>query len=191
MGKRIAASPGGVGSRYIIGLLAERGLSSKIVLVNVPTDAQPAALLRGEVDAVVDVSGALYSLPCFQVIDRAKDHPGLAGNNVTVGSEAFLNSHPGFVQIWNDTLCRAVRDISAQPHDYYRFLHTRIRYPEAILCHIYPLEMYRPGPFPTNGLDALNNTKAFLLSQHLIRDDFSIESWRVDPAPNPPAISGP
>lgn len=198
VGKKVAYSAGSNGTYYAYALLAEAGLLDKVTLVNVDYTGTAAALLHGDIDAGVNLQGTVFNPQdngdqVYRVLDYARNHPDLTASTVTESSESFLTAHPDFIAAWNQARAAAIADIQVHPDDYYRFQTSRLKfYPEATVRGIYPLTMFNPDPLPAEGATVLGRTKNFLLSQHLIKDDFAITEWAAAPfsSPSAPVTSG-
>jgi len=178
-GKVVATSKGSYMHRYLAGLLAEKGLSSKVTLVHLlPADAQ-AALDRGDIAAY---AAPVQSAPLLvkngaKVLDRASQHPGLSGSSVTVVTESFLEKHPDFPERWNQLRTRAVAEVVSQPERYYAFHAETVRLPLEVVKQGFALSLFRPEPVASSGRELLEGTKRFLVSQGLAQRDFSLDSW--------------
>ncbi len=145
-----------------------------------PSEAQ-AALERGDVAAMVAATGTgpLLKSKGYPVIDEATKHPDLPGTSVTVATEGFLAKHPDFPKKWNQIKQASVKNIKANPEAYYKF-HTEVSgYPIDVIKASFPLEQFPEEPFPTQGLQLLEGTKKFLVSQKLAKSDFKLNDWIV------------
>ncbi|MBW4596551.1 MAG: ABC transporter substrate-binding protein [Brasilonema angustatum HA4187-MV1] len=180
-GQKVATSKGSYLHRYLIGLLQKSGLSDRVTVVHLlPSEAQ-AALERGDVAAIAAATGTgpLLKSKGYPVIDEATKHPDLPGTSVTVATEAFLAKHPDFPQKWNQIKQASVKNIKANPEAYYKF-HTEVSgYPIDVIKASFPVEQFPEEPFPTRGLQLLEGTKKFLVSQKLANSDFKLNDWIV------------
>lgn len=181
-GQKVATSKGSYLHRYLIGLLQKSGLSDGGVTVVhlLPSEAQ-AALERGDVAAMVAATGTgpLLKSKGYPVIDEATKHPDLPGTSVTVATEGFLAKHPDFPQKWNQIKQASVKNIKANPEAYYKF-HTEVSgYPIDVIKASFPIQQFPEEPFPTQGLQLLEGTKKFLVSQKLAESDFKLNDWIV------------
>lgn len=178
-GKVVATSKGSYMHRYLAGLLAERGLLSKVTLVHLlPADAQ-AALERGDVAAYAAPASTAPLLVAkgAKMIDRAADHPGLSGSSVTVVTESFLSKHPTFPKRWNELRARAVADVLSDSERYYAFHAETVRLPVDVAKQGYPLALFKSEPLTADGRSLLEGTKRFLVAQGLAQRDFEIAGW--------------
>lgn len=180
-GQKVATSKGSYLHRYLIGLLQKSGLSDRVTVVHLlPSEAQ-AALERKDVAAIAAATGTgpLLKSQGYPVIDEATKHPDLPGTSVTVATEAFLAKHPDFPQKWNQIKQASVKNIKANPEAYYKF-HTEVSgYPIDVIKASFPVEQFPEEPFPTSGLQLLEGTKKFLVSQKLAKSDFKLNDWIV------------
>lgn len=180
-GQKVATSKGSYLHRYLIGLLQKSGLSDRVTVVHLlPSEAQ-AALERGDVAAIAAATGTgpLLKSKGYPVIDEATKHPDLPGTSVTVATEAFLAKHPDFPQKWNQIKQASVKNIKANPEAYYKFHAEVSGYPIDVIKASFPVEQFPEEPFPTQGLQLLEGTKKFLVSQKLANSDFKLNDWIV------------
>jgi NitT/TauT family transport system substrate-binding protein/sulfonate transport system substrate-binding protein len=180
-GQKVATSKGSYMHRYVIGLLQKSGIADKVKLVHLlPNEAQ-AALERGDIAAIAAPTGTgpLLQSKGFPVIDEAINHPDLPGTSVTVVTEAFLAQHPDLPQKWNQIKQAAVKDIKANPEEYYKF-HAQVSgYPVGIVKASIAIEQFPEEPIPAKGIQLLQGTKQFLVSQKLVKSDFELKDWIV------------
>lgn len=179
VGKRIPVYQGTNQMHYVYGVLTEHGILDKVQIVNMSLsgDAVSAALQRGDIAAASVQNAAVYLARGFRAIDSSWDHPGLSGNSPIVASEDFVTAHPDFPRVFNEVRAQAVADIKAHPDAYYDYLAKHFPYPRDLLPDIYPLSTLEADPFPAGSLEALDGLKKFLIDQHIVRTDFSINDW--------------
>lgn len=178
-GQKVATSKGSYMHRYLLGLLQESGLSKAVTVVHLlPRDAQ-AALERGDIAAYAAPvgSGPLLVSQGFPVIDEAAKHANLSGTSVAVATEEFLAKHPDFPKQWSQAIAQSVRDLKANPQEYYKFHAEVSRYPVDIVQASYPIEQFPEEPFSSKGLELLEGTKNFLVSQKLAQSNFPLTDW--------------
>lgn len=180
-GQKVATSRGSYMHRYLLGLLQESGLTQNVTVVHLlPRDAQ-VALERGDVAAFAAPTGLgpLLLSKGFPLIDEAAKHPNLSGTSVTVSTQAFLAQHPDLPQKWNQIAQEAVKDIKANQGAYYKFHAEATGYPIDVVKASYPLDQFPEEPLPAKGLELLEGTKKFLVSQKLAKSDFKLTDWAV------------
>jgi NitT/TauT family transport system substrate-binding protein/sulfonate transport system substrate-binding protein len=180
-GQKVATSKGSYMHRYLIGLLQKSGIADQVTVVHLlPNDAQ-AALERGDVAAIAASTGTgpLLQSKGFSVIDEAIKHPDLPGTSVTVVTEAFLAKHPDLPQKWNEIKQAAVKDIKAKPEAYYKFHAEVSGYPINVVKASFSIQQFPEEPIPAKGLQLLQGTKQFLVSQKLAKSDFQLTGWIV------------
>ena len=180
-GKTVATSKGSYMNRYLTGLLLEKGLKDKVKFAHLlPADAQ-AALDHGDIAAYAAPAqtAPLFVAKGARVLDRASEHTGLLGTSVTVVTDAFLTQHPDFPSIWNGARRRAVNELKQRPSEYYAYHAQTVRLPLDLVKTGYPLSLFEPEPLTGRGLELLEGTKRFLLSQGLAHQDLSINEWAV------------
>ncbi|BAY49555.1 aliphatic sulfonates ABC transporter substrate-binding protein [Scytonema sp. HK-05] len=180
-GQKVATAKGSYMHRYLIGLLQKSGIDKQVTVVHLLTSEAQAALERGDVAAIAAATGAgpLLHKKGYPVIDEAIKHPDLPGTSVTVVTEAFLTKHPDLPQKWNQIKQQAVKDIKANSEEYYKFNAQVSGYPIDIVKASYSLDQFPEEPIPTKGLQLLEGTKKFLVSQKLAKSDFQLTDWII------------
>ncbi|SRR5579883_1172782 len=182
-GKKVATSKGSYMHRYLIGLLQKSGIAEQVTVVHLlPNDAR-VALERGDVAAIAAPTGTgpILKSKGFPVIDEAVKHPDLPGTSATVITEAFLAKHPDLPKRWNQVKREAVKDINANPEEYYKFHAQVSKYPIDVVKASLSVKQFPEEPFSTQGLQLLEGTKKFLLSQKLAKSDFKLSDWIFTP----------
>lgn len=177
-GKRVGLPRGSYLHRYFAGL-KDQGVIKDVEEVHLfPRDAQPA-LERGDIAAYTAPTGLGPQLKAqgLKVIDQASQH-GLEGNSVIVASENFLKAHPGFAAAFDHAREQGARDLHANPDAYYTYYLTTTAFSEPVVRESWPVSSFNIDAFPQQGLDLLEGTKAFLLSNGLAKEDFSIADWQ-------------
>ncbi|MCW3059150.1 MAG: aliphatic sulfonate transporter substrate-binding protein [Capsulimonas sp.] len=174
-GKTVGTSKGTAWSRYLFGLLAEKGLTKDVKVVHLPSDAGPA-LLHGDIAAYAG-SGPQLLAQGFRSIDDSSQHPELQGTSVTVVTEDYLAKHPQFPTVWNKAHLAAVSDVLAHPSAYYQFEADVTKQPLSVVKLSSSVSRFTRQPFTERGLQLLSGTKAFLIDQRLARQDFDVKAW--------------
>ncbi|MGO3743196.1 ABC transporter substrate-binding protein [Kerstersia sp.] len=177
-GKRVGLPRGSYLHRYFAGL-KDQGVIKDVEEVHLfPRDAQPA-LERGDIAAYTAPTGLGPQLKAqgLKVIDQASQH-GLEGNSVIVASESFLQAHPGFASAFDQAREQGARDLHANPDAYYTYYLTTTAFSEPVVRESWPVSSFNIEAYPQQGLDLLEGTKAFLLSNGLAKQDFSIAEWQ-------------
>lgn len=180
-GQKVATSKGSYMHRYLIGLLQKSGISDRVTVIHLlPSEAQ-AALERGDVAAIAASTGTgpLLQAKGYPVLDEAVKHPDLPGTSVTVATEAFLAKHPDFPQKWNQIKQASVKDIQANSEAYYKFHADVSGYPLDVVKASFPITQFPVEPLPDRGVQLLEGTKKFLISQKLAESDFKLNDWFV------------
>ncbi len=178
-GQKVATSKGSYMHRYLIGLLQKAGISDRVKVIHMlPSEAQ-AALERGDVAAIAASTGTgpLLKAKGYPVIDEAIQHPDLRGTSVTVATEDFLAKHPDLPQKWNQIKQASVKDIQANPEAYYKFHADVSGYPLDVVKASFPITQFPVEPLPDQGVQLLEGTKKFLVSQKLAQSDFKLDDW--------------
>lgn len=183
-GKTVGAAKGSNMARYLLGLLAEKGLTNQVRIVHLLPGDSEAALDRGSIAAYPSTNGPLMELHGLKVIDEAKDHPDLLGTGVTVVNDSFLAAHPGFADAWNKARVLGIQDISKHEDEYYRGLAARVHLPVDIYRKTFPAAVFASEPVSERGITLLGGTKTFLRDQHLLKHDFALNDWIFDDKSN-------
>lgn len=177
VGKKVAMGFASNTWHWVQGLLVRERLFDKVETINVTGNEGEAALLRGDIDAMAVNFGPMYVKRGFRILAEAKNYRGLAGLYITVGSDDYLKKHPQFAAVWNDVMAQAVIDMNKHPDEFYKFMATTSKLPEWALRELYPLTLWNTDPLPKRGLESLELTKAFVLEQRVMRQDFSLTDW--------------
>ncbi|MBR8836475.1 MAG: ABC transporter substrate-binding protein [Stigonema ocellatum SAG 48.90 = DSM 106950] len=178
-GQKVGTSKGSYMHRYLLGLLQKNGIAENVTVVHLLPSVAQAALQRGDVAAIAAPTGTgpILVSKGFPVIDEAAKHPDLPGTSATVITETFLANHPDFPKKWNQIKLEAVKDIKANPEEYYKF-HAQVSgYPINIVKASLDIGQFPEEPFSGEGLQLLEGTKKFLVSQKLAKSDFKLSDW--------------
>jgi sulfonate transport system substrate-binding protein len=179
IGKTVAAPTDTVRYRFIYGLLADEGLLGKVTLSNLGTPESIAALRSGAVDAisVTGTQAAQLAADGYPVLDKASNHPDLLSTEQTTALQSFLDSHPGFATAWGNALAKTNSDLRAHPEAYWQNSSTYDRVDVKLESIGDPVDAYNVTPFPQAGIEQLESTYDFLVSQKLIQQPFSVDTW--------------
>ena len=180
-GKVVAVALGSYMHRYVIGLLKEAGIqkTTKVVYM-LPRDGD-AALERGSVAAFAAPinTGPLLVSKGFPLIDEAAQHPSLLGSSVIVASNKSLQQNPSLGAAWHRARRAALQDIRKDPERYYAFHADVSGFPVEAVKASYPLSQFPEEAYPSAWLQSLEDVKTFLRGENLIRQDFSVNDWKV------------
>ena len=186
-GKNIGVPKGSYIDRYLQGALAEQGITANLIHLY-PAD-QEAPLNSGEIDGAA-LPGVIPSVALqtfegkgFHLVDSVyRDHPDLAGTSVTVSSDQFLEKNPDFAATWQQLHASSVLYAKANWEEYLQFELGNSKAPEAAVRAAANPEGYSEEPFPARAVELLTGTKAFLVEQGSIEEDFELDSWLQRPA---------
>jgi len=176
-GKSVGTQKGSVMGRFLLQDLAQNGLTGQVTIVHLSQDLAEAALRRGDIDAYAGGYGPLEETRGFRVIDQAKNHPGFESTGLTIVRQDFLDAHPGFATAWNKARVAGVESIKANLPAYNSQQAAIAQLPLDVYKKLYPTTNFVTETFPARGVVELNGTKEFLKSQHLLKNDFSIDDW--------------
>jgi NitT/TauT family transport system substrate-binding protein/sulfonate transport system substrate-binding protein len=180
-GQTVTRPQGSYMDRYLQGLLAEKGLTSKVHLT--------AMLLPQGIPAVESGALAAIALPAWEagpllshgsaVIAKSTDTPNLQGTEVTIATNKILAAHPNVAQIWNGARLKAIAYAKAHAAEFYAFedkadnLKTPAEAEQFLPLSLYPAANYTPA-----GLKLLRGTLNFLVSEKEATA-FSIDGWKA------------
>jgi NitT/TauT family transport system substrate-binding protein/sulfonate transport system substrate-binding protein len=179
-GRKVGVAVGSYMHRYLLGTLKQAGVLGQVSVVYLlGKDAEPA-LERGDLAgyaAQIEL-GPLLASKGYPVIDEAAKHPTLRGSSVIVATDKALERWPALPAAWHRARSAALQAIRRDPAAYHAFHARTTGFPLAAVQASYPLEQFPDQPFPATGLQLLAHTKAFLLEQRLVRQDFDLTQWR-------------
>lgn len=180
-GKTVATAKGSYMYRYLLGLLVKHNLKDEVDLIHMlPPDAQ-ASLEKGDIAAYAapTFNGPKLAKNNFPIIQQAiVDSPELAGTSVTIGTNAFIKENPKFLEVWRATRTTAIKDLKENLDAYYKYYAEVSKQDLDVVIASYSEKVFNEESFPEEGLSLLEGTKAFLVEEELMRNDFSIEDWR-------------
>jgi sulfonate transport system substrate-binding protein len=180
-GQTVTRPQGSYMDRYLQGLLAQKGLTSKVHLT--------AMLLPQGIPAVESGALAAIALPAWEagpllshgsaVIAKSTDTPDLQGTEVTIATNKILAAHPNVAALWNSARLKAIAYAKAHPAEFYAFedkadgLKTPAQAEQYLPLSLYPAANYTPA-----GLKLLQGTLNFLVSEKEATA-FSIDGWKA------------
>jgi sulfonate transport system substrate-binding protein len=180
-GQTVTRPQGSYMDRYLQGLLAEKGLTSKVRLT--------AMLLPQGVPAVEHGSLAAIALPAWEtgpllssganVIAKSTDTPNLQGTEVTIATNKILAAHPNVAKVWNAARLKAIAYSKAHADEFYAFevKADGLKTP-AQAKQFLPLSLYPPANYTPAGLKLLQGTLNFLVSEKEA-SAFSLDGWKA------------
>ncbi|MEU8307388.1 ABC transporter substrate-binding protein [Actinomadura sp. NPDC048955] len=178
-GKRIGVQTGSYIHRYLLGALERAGVRPKEI-IHMYTPAIIAALEKNAIDAggLVSADQAAQEKKGYRSIDIAsRDHPDLLGTSVTVVTEKYLAGHRDIVQVWQKAETKAARVAKADWPGYTAYVAETGGYAPDISVKTTLKDQLPDEPFPAEGLELLDGTKAFLVQQALVKKDYTLDSW--------------
>lgn len=180
-GKTVATAKGSYMYRYLLGLLVKHNLKDEVDLIHMlPPDAQ-ASLEKGDIAAYAapTFNGPKLAKNNFPIIQQAiVDSPELAGTSVTISTNAFIKENPKFLEVWRATRTTAIKDLKENLDAYYKYYAEVSKQDLDVVIASYSEKVFNEESFPEEGLSLLEGTKAFLVKEELMRNDFSIDDWR-------------
>ena len=181
-GKTIAVQQGSYLDRYVQGLLAEKGLLSKVRRVAMLTAQSTPAFEAGSLDAIIAQPTTLPTLEKtgkkYNVIAESETTPTLEGTQTTIVANSELAAHPGFASAWNTVRVKSVRYAQAHASEYYAWAAAQASTTAALEEETAPLSAYPIPNFTAAGTKQLQGTLDFLVAQQEAKS-FSIQSWEL------------
>lgn len=180
-GKVVGVALGSYMHRFVLGLLKLQGLSGKVKVVHMlPRDGAPA-LERGDVAAFAAPNnlGPLLISQGFPVLAEALQTPQLLGTSVVVAAPKLLERVPQLPAAWVRARNAALKEIRTDSEAYYAFHAEASGFPLQAVKAAIPLSNLPDQSYPQQGLNLIAQAKRFLLEEKLIRNDFSVEQWRI------------
>jgi sulfonate transport system substrate-binding protein len=181
-GQTVARPVGSYMDRYLQGVLAQNGLTSKVHLTAMlPPQAIPAAE-NGSIDAV--------ALPAWEVapiiaaggvvVAKSETTPSIQGTGVTIATTKVLSAHPSLPKDWNAVRLKAIAYAKANPSAFYAFeaKANGIKAGAAAAKSFLPLSIYPAANYTPTGLKMLNSTLNFLVAEKEA-NAFSINGWKA------------
>jgi len=180
-GQTVTRQQGSYMDRYLQGLLAERGLASRVKLVAMLSAQGLPAFESGQVGGIVLQPTQAVTLlnKGYNVVAESTTTPSLQGTGLTVISDTLLKQDPKLVSVWNQAREEAIAYAIAHPAAYYAYAAKLIPGGTPAEAEKYSsLSQYRVQPFTAAGLSQLQGTLNFLVSVHEAKP-FSISGWEA------------
>jgi ABC-type nitrate/sulfonate/bicarbonate transport system substrate-binding protein len=180
-GKTVATQQGSYMQRYLVGLLKADGLTSSVKVTFLLANAAQQALQSGDIAAYAApvITGPLLQSKGFQVIDKASDHPGLAGNSYITISDAAAKKYPDLASAFDAGYAQAAAAFASDPSAYYAFAAQRTGLAQAVIAASYPAGTFADPALTPADLAAATSTLQFLVAQKLAASSFDVDSWAV------------
>jgi sulfonate transport system substrate-binding protein len=178
-GKTVATQQGSYMHRYLVSLLAQAGLTSSVKVSFLLVNAAQQALDKGDIAAYAAPvpTAPLLQSKGYAVIDKASEHPGLAGNSyITIGKDAAAK-YPNLARDWNAGIADAATKIAADPSSYYDFAAQTGGLPLAVVKQAYPTSEFGNPDLTATDVTTVQTTLDFLVTQKLAAGPFDVASW--------------
>lgn len=167
--------------RYLQGLLAQDGLTSKVHLTAMLPPEALAAVEKGSLDAV--------ALPAWEVgpaiaagavvIAKSETTPNLQGTEVTIATDKILSAHPNVAQVWDSVRLKSVAYANAHASAFYAYeAKSEGTGTVAVAKALLPLSDFPAANYTTAGLNLLQGTLNFLVSEKEATA-FSLQGWKA------------
>jgi sulfonate transport system substrate-binding protein len=178
-GKTVATQQGSYMHRYLVGLLAQNGLTSSVKVTFLLTNAAQQALSKNDIAAYAAPvpTAPLLRSRGFAVIDKASQHPGLEGNSYITISSAAAKKYPKLATSWNEGIADAATKLKSDPNAYWTYAAKISGLPVGVLSQSYlPAEFGDPA-LGSSDLATVRTTLGFLVTQKLAATSFDVDSW--------------
>jgi sulfonate transport system substrate-binding protein len=181
-GETVARPEGSYIDRYLQGLLAEKGLTSKVHLTAMLPPQAIAAAEDGSIDAV--------ALPAWEVapiiaaggvvLAKSETTPSIQGTGVTIATTKVLSAHPSLAKEWDAVRLKAIAYANANPAAFYAFeaKSNGIKAGAAAAKSFLPLSVFPTANYTAGGLKMLQGTLSFLVSEKEA-SAFSLNGWKA------------
>jgi NitT/TauT family transport system substrate-binding protein/sulfonate transport system substrate-binding protein len=180
-GKKVAVQTGSYIHRYLLGALADAGVTPAEVIHIYSADVE-AALERGDVDAAAVPIANVEALKAkgYPLITLAsEEHRQYLGTSSTVVTEKFLAAKPGIAATWQAAQRDATVAAKADWPGFVTYTVSINGFPPKIVEATTHADQWPAEPFTPQGLTLLKGTKQFLVEQKFIRTDFDVDEWIV------------
>lgn len=178
VGKSITAPQGTIRDRAAHQLIEAAGLTGQITVRDVPTPESIAGLSAGKIDAtiVTGASAAELSAKGFPIIDSLSNH-GLGSTGTNIALSTFTDSHPGFVEAWQQAVTAVNRNITDNFDDYLAWVAETDGTELEFVKQSIRVEEFNTEPFPEVGLDQLTAAYEFLNADDSFDNEYSVREW--------------
>lgn len=178
-GRKVATQEGSYMHRYLVGVLAQAGLTSSVRITFLLTNAAQQALAKGDIAAYAapTLVGPLLRSKGFAVIDRASDHPGLTGNSYITVTKSAASRYPKLARAWDAGIADAAAAVRAEPNGYWSYAAKISGLPLSVLKVSYPTTVFGDPALRASDVSTAGTTLRFLLSQQLAAASFDVSSW--------------
>ncbi|MGP9681661.1 taurine ABC transporter substrate-binding protein [Brachybacterium sp. AOP3-A1-3] len=178
-GKTIAVPFGSTAHYSLLTALGEEGLTGKVRVINLATDAILAAWQRDEIDAAWVWEPTLTQLvESGHPILSSKDSAGLGAPtyDLVAGTASFLEENPDFLRMWTLVQAEGTRLLTEEPDEAAVSISVQLGVPvedaqKLLDGYLYPTLQEQAGPeyFGGDGLaEAFSGTDEFLEQQREI-----------------------
>ena len=180
-GGTVGRPQGSYMDRYLQGLLAQDGLTSKVHLTAMLPPEALAAVESGSLDAI--------ALPAWEVapaiakgavvLAKSESTPDLQGTEVTLATDKILSAHPNVAQLWDSVRLKAVAYANANANAFYAYeAKSEGTGSVAAAKEFLPLSDFPAANYTTAGLTTLQGTLNFLVSEKEATA-FSLDGWKA------------
>lgn len=180
-GQTVTRPQGSYMDRYLQGVLANDGLTSKVHLT--------AMLLPEGIPAVESGALAAIALPAWDAapiiakggiaLAKSETTPDIEGTGVTIATNSVLSAHPNVATIWDSVRLKAIAYATANASAFYAFeAKSEGIKSVAAAQQFLPLSVYPAASYTSAGLATLQKTLDFLVSEKEA-SAFSIDAWKA------------
>lgn len=183
-GKKVGFTKGTFVQKYFMQLLVDNGLSGKDVeLIDLNSDLQ-AALVAGNVDALILIQSQALQLTVVQKIakeiENSNRNPSQSSQSVFVGAHSFVKDNPDVAAAVNKGLFRAKEFFRKNPEPCYQAI-TKSGMELEVVKEIYlketpDFDLFTIG-ITEDSIKRLDETQKFMLKNGLIANAFDSSKW--------------
>jgi len=179
-GKKLAAQVGSSQYHYALLLLAQKGLTGQVDVVNIQLTELRTALESGTVDAIV-ANQTLAAVLEHEGVGRVlEDSLGVKpGIGLYLVRGEFADQHPDLVERWLKVIARTTAFIRENPEEAAEIAARETGYPAPVLEKIFRATDY-DHTFRPEDIEHLEEVRDFLRETRVIKNDFDVEDL-VDP----------
>ncbi|MCL2419880.1 MAG: ABC transporter substrate-binding protein [Conexibacteraceae bacterium] len=183
-GKKVGVGVGTIMQQYLNYILAKKGLTGKVTVVNLANvaDAYPA-LINHSIDAYVDSGTQVAEWKAkggvTSIENSFQDYPSYGSSSVVAVTKSFLKAHPNIQQAYWALYSEGEKLIRQNPTAYLAWTAKNAGIPLSIEKQTARIT-YQSTPISTSGVTAAQQAQQFLLSAKLIPKLVNLKSWFVN-----------
>lgn len=181
VGKTVTAPQGTQRDRSVRQLIDAAGLKDRIEVSDLATPESIAGLKSGKVAATAVGGASAVQLvhEGHPVIDKISAH-GLGGVGTNVAQTKFVQDHPGFAEAWQQAIVAVNADVLDNFDAYVSWVAETDGIDVEIEREAIERDTFNTEPFPAEGLDQLQSTLEFLITDGTVEQSFDVAAWAAE-----------